>query len=341
MDLLRSFQALIWSSIGILLFAGSALAQSAVGTSSPGIFDECSDVDVCVDQYLWSLYERTPKLDTLAVPEQRKVLVKRKHKAKFITVTYTKLVDEDFAWKDPEAAQKAGMSLKDYVIGGMDRRFKLTLYQAMLALDYAGFVPGITSAFRDDYRQSIATGLKAHSECSFHGGSFRGGYGHGLAADIVSVRGDTRADRYASSEDMWKWVDGHEQDLGIGRPYLDHDPPHVGPTSGQEYVAHRYHIAFTPCRDLQAAPVVAARQPQADKAPETTQSITSAKPALKTNSTNAATALTSSTSTPVPMKSAKGASSMKSAKAASQVKSLHRSERKPLVDRRKRHLGAA
>ena len=34
---------------------------------------------------------------------------------------------------------------------------------------------GITSAFRDDYRQSIASGLKAATDWSYHGGSFRGG----------------------------------------------------------------------------------------------------------------------------------------------------------------------
>ena len=60
-------------------------------------------------------------------------------------------------------------------------------------MDDAGFLPGITSAFRDDYRQSIASGNKAASDRSYHGGSRRGGYGHGLAADLVSVKGETRA----------------------------------------------------------------------------------------------------------------------------------------------------
>jgi hypothetical protein len=69
------------------------------------------------------------------------------------------------------------MSLKDYVIGGMDRSFKLKLYHALRALDEAGLSPGITSAFRDDYRQSLASGLKAASERSYHGGSSRGGCG--------------------------------------------------------------------------------------------------------------------------------------------------------------------
>jgi hypothetical protein len=97
---------------------------------------------------------------------------------------------------------------------------------------------GITSAFRDDYRQSIASGLKAASNRSYHGESSRGGYGHGLAADIVSVHGGTRDQRWASSEKLWKWLDAHGKEFGIGRPYLGRDPPHVAPVDGQEYAAH-------------------------------------------------------------------------------------------------------
>ena len=152
--------------------------------------------------------------------------------------TFTKLVDEDFGWKDPKAAERAGMSMMDYVIGGMDRRFKLKLFHTLHAAEAEGLSPGITSAFRDDYRQSIASGLKAASNRSYHGGSSRGGYGHGLAADIVSVQGETRDKRWASSEKLWKWVDAHGKDCGIGRPYLSRDPAHVAPVDGQEYAAH-------------------------------------------------------------------------------------------------------
>ena len=132
-----------------------------------------------------------------------------------------------------------GMSMSDYVIGGMDRSFKLRLFYMLQAAENAGLQPGITSAFRDDYRQSIAAGLKARSDRSFHGGSFRGGYGHGLAADIVSVNGTNRAERWTSTEAFWKWVDANGKQFGIGRPYLGHDPPHVGPIDGPEYVSRR------------------------------------------------------------------------------------------------------
>ena len=201
--------------------------------------DECLVVDVCIDRYLWALYQRTPKEDSIKVEDRRSVTIKRRGKMVKVTRSFTKLVDEDFAWKDPKAADKAGMSLMDYVIGGMDRSFKLKLYHALHAAEAAGLSPGITSAFRDDYRQSIASGLKAASNRSFHGGSSRGGYGHGLAADIVSVKGENRAQRWVSTEVLWKWVDANGKALGIGRPYLDHDPPHVGPVDGQEYVSRR------------------------------------------------------------------------------------------------------
>ena len=199
---------------------------------------ECVTV-TCIDAYLWSLYERTPKIDTVKVPQKIKVTVKKKGKTKTVTQTVMTYVVDDFTWKDPAAAQHGGKSLMDYVIGGMDSGFRLRLYRALRAMDDAGLMPGITSGFRDDYRQSIATGNKAASDSSFHGGSRRGGYGHGLAADIVSVKGDTRMERYATSEDLWKWVDAHEKELGIGRPYLDHDPPHVGPIDGTEYIVKR------------------------------------------------------------------------------------------------------
>jgi len=214
-----------------------ALPDTNLKVSAPATSDAC--LEACIDRYLWSLYERMPKLDTVKVSESRKVTVKRKGKTRTVTKTVTKLVDEDFTWKDAKAADKAGMSLMDYVIGGMDRRFKLTLYHAFRAADDAGLEPGITSAFRDDYRQAIASGNKARSDRSFHGGSSRGGYGHGLAVDVVSVKGATRSERWVSSEIFWKWIDTNGKDFRIGRPYLDRDAPHVGPMDGKEYMSRR------------------------------------------------------------------------------------------------------
>ena len=193
----------------------------------------------CIDQYLWSVYDRARKLDTIKVQERIRVTIKKEGKSRTVMKTVTKLVDEDFTWKDPKAAEKAGMSMPQYVIGGMDRSFKVRLYHLVRALDDAGLAPGMTSGFRDDYRQSIASGIKAASNRSYHGGSLRGGYGHGLAADIVSVKGETRSERCISSEILWKWIDAHGKEYGIGRPYLDRDPAHVAPIDGKEYVDKR------------------------------------------------------------------------------------------------------
>jgi hypothetical protein len=178
-------------------------------------------------------------VDTSKVHESRKVTVKRKRKTVTVTKRFTRLVTEDFAWKDPHAAEKAGMPMMDYVIGGMDRAFKLRLFQALRAAEKAGLAPGITSGFRDDYRQSIASGLKAASNRSYHGGSLRGGYGHGVAADVISVKGTTRVQRWASTESLWKWIDADGTGFAIGRPYLDRDPAHVTPIDGEEYASRR------------------------------------------------------------------------------------------------------
>lgn len=224
--------------------AAIASGPAAESKASPpadtvAVLDECFAMDACIDRYLWTLYQRTPKEDSIKVEDRRAVTIKRKGKMVTVMRSFTKLVDEDFGWKDPKAADHAKMTLMDYVIGGMDKSFKQKLFRTLLAAEAAGLSPGITSAFRDDYRQEIASGLKAASNRSYHGGSLRGGYGHGVAADIVSTKGDNRAQRWVSTEVLWKWVDTNGKALGIGRPYLDRDPPHVGPIDGQEYISKR------------------------------------------------------------------------------------------------------
>ena len=201
---------------------------------------ECLVAESCIDQFLWALYERAPKLDTIAETERTRVKVKRKGKMVTVTRSITRRVNNDFTWKDPKAAERANMSMIDYVIGGMDKSFKLKLFRMLYAAEKEGLVPGITSAFRDDYRQSlISGGTRAATDRSYHGGSTRGGYGNGMAADIVSTKGATRAQRWVTTDALWKWVDTKGAEYGIGRPYLDRDPPHVGPIDGKEYVSKR------------------------------------------------------------------------------------------------------
>jgi len=208
--------------------------------TAPEPLEECPLAQDCIDQYLWSLYERARKIDTIKVQERFNVTIKnKKGKERTVTKIRSKLVDEDFSWKDPDAADKRSMSMQEYVIGGMEQSFKLKLYQLLRAADDAGLAPGITSGFRDDYRQSIASGKKAATDSSYHGGSRRGGYGHGLAADVVSTKGATRAERWITTELLWMWIDEHGAQYGVGRPYLDRDPPHIAPMDGNEYIVKR------------------------------------------------------------------------------------------------------
>ena len=233
---------------------------------STEILDECFVPEICIDRYLWAVYQRTPKHDVIKVMEERKVTVKKKGKTRTIVKKIAKLVNEDFTWKDLQAAERAGLSVQDYVIGGIDPSFKLKLFQALCALEDAGLSPGITSAFRDDYRQSITSGLKAATDRSFHGGSFRGGYGHGLAADVVSVNGAT----HEASERLWEWIDTHGKEFGIGRPYLDKDPQHVAPVDGEEYASHH--------SDAEAQPAKKSKKPVVREDQSTGKRLKTAKP---------------------------------------------------------------
>jgi hypothetical protein len=76
------------------------------------------------------------------------------------------------------------------------------------------------SAFRDDYRQALASGFKARPGNSQHGGSRAvGGYGHGRAIDINNIEG--------GDEQVWHWIDAHGARYGIRRPMPGYDPAHI------------------------------------------------------------------------------------------------------------------
>jgi hypothetical protein len=146
-----------------------------------------------VDDYLWEVYQRVPsKKDGTG----------------------------DFTWKDPAAAKHMGLCLQDYVIGGMDPEFREQLYHAGRAMDAVGLQWSMLSAFRDDYRQGLASGYKAGVSNSLHGGSRRtGGYGHGRAIDITGPEG--------RESEVWKWIDDHGAKYGLHRPLPKADPAHV------------------------------------------------------------------------------------------------------------------
>ena len=177
---------------------GSANIGAEAALDDPGTFDDLSTRQAAarlgkVGEYLWEVYRRVP--------------TKRDRSG-------------NFTWKDPESAKRLGMSMPEYVIGGMDPDFREQLYHAGRAMDEAGIKWAILSAFRDDYRQGIASGYKAGVGNSLHGGSARtGGYGHGRAVDVASGDEDIEA--------VWKWFDTHGAEFGLYRPMPGIDPAHV------------------------------------------------------------------------------------------------------------------
>ena len=76
------------------------LAEPEVNVSPLEASDTCVLSEECIDQYLWSVYERAPKLDTIKVEEQIKATVEKNGKSRAVTKTITKFVNEDFTWKD-------------------------------------------------------------------------------------------------------------------------------------------------------------------------------------------------------------------------------------------------
>jgi len=187
-----------------------------------------------VDDYLWEVYQRSP--------------TKRDRGG-------------DFTWKDPAAAARVGKTLQAYVIQGMDPDLREIMYHAGKAMDAEGIEWTIVSAFRDDWRQSIASGLKARTGFSRHGGSrATGGYGHGRAVDVGHV------DR-AKSSIVFRWIDMNGAKYGISRPIRHFDPPHVEPRSDWRRIAAQLRrgrtgsaVAETPARPDETRPARAAKR---------------------------------------------------------------------------------
>lgn len=159
-----------------------------------------------VDEYLWNIYQRSK--------------IKRDSSG-------------DFTWKDEAAAMHMGVTVKQYVIGGMDLDFRELLYALGHELESAGLYWTILSGFRDDYRQGLASGYHAHVGNSFHGGNVAtGGYSHGCAVDINAVDGEA-----SSAEAVWRWVDQHGEKFGIYRPMKTTDPAHLQPRGDWHNIA--------------------------------------------------------------------------------------------------------
>jgi hypothetical protein len=196
----------------------------------PKITGKDVDIDLKdpVSRYLWEVYQRSPS---------------------------KKDGSGDFTWKDPAAAERVGMSLAKYVIGGMDADFREQLYHAGRAMDAAGVQWSMLSAFRDDYRQRIASGIKASGGNSLHGGSRRtGGYGHGQAVDVTGIE-DT------DMSDVWKWIDANGAKYGLYRPMPGYDPAHI--QSRGEWRKLAASLRQTRIKEAQMRPAVS-EAPKAD-----------------------------------------------------------------------------
>jgi hypothetical protein len=182
-------------------------SHETLSTAAPDVSEKPVAASAPVDEvkaYLWSVYQRSPtKVDGHG----------------------------DFTWKDVSAAGRAGLSVEDYVIGGIDPDFRELLFAAGHAMDAAGVEWTMLSGFRDDFRQNLAAGLKARVDNSFHGGSgATGGYGHGCAVDLASV------DRH-SDDKVWNWVDRKGREFDLNRPLRAADPAHTLPMAGWHELA--------------------------------------------------------------------------------------------------------
>ncbi len=162
------------------------------------------------DEYLCEVYHRTP--------------VKRDRSG-------------DFTWKDKAAAKRMGKGLCDYVIGGMDKGFRerLAALGRQLDANHGGW--SMLSAFRDPYRQGIASGFKASRCGSWHGGrTCTNSYGHGRAVDVSCRDGTLNCP-------VLHAIDRLARAFGLIRPMPGVDPAHVqlaGGGRGHIKVAKRH-----------------------------------------------------------------------------------------------------
>jgi hypothetical protein len=180
----------------------NAAATAAVGTH------RAADAE-SIDDYLFAAYRRLPL----------------KHDA-----------SGDFTWKDVAAAARMGLSLEDYVIGGMDPDFKELIYAAGKQMDAAGIQWSMLSAFRDDWRQQIAAGFKASAGNSCHGGSRAvGGYGNGRCVDLWTAAGPV--------EELFAWIDRVGAAMALARPMPSRDPAHVQPVGDWRRIAKQMRVA--------------------------------------------------------------------------------------------------
>lgn len=182
-----------------------------------------------VKEIVSSFYEKSQQKET-AIPFSTDQLgeIKTGKNEKFKTVSTP--ADDwlfsrfDINKKDHISAERYGMDLKDYVIRGMDPRFRKSLYEIGQKYEKeTGKKFQINSGFRDDYRQSLASGFHADPGMSRHGGSQSIGGDKSLGPMAAYSRGQA-ADLPAHIAD---WVAKQGTESGMVRSMPKADPYHV------------------------------------------------------------------------------------------------------------------
>ena len=141
----------------------------------------------------------------------------------------------DFTWKDHKAAERAGMDVCSYAVGGMSPQLKERLTAFGKAADEQGIKWSILSGFRDDFRQSLASGIAARPGNSLHGNSrVTKGFGDGRAVDISAA---------GPIAPLLALVDSIGRGLGLTRPYKGFDPQHVQLADTGHAYAKTYRVA--------------------------------------------------------------------------------------------------
>lgn len=160
-------------------------------------------------------------------PGDREAIIERDEIASYLCSVYKRTprkVDNtgDFTWKDVAAAKRNGRTLCQEVIGGMSRKTQEAFYKTGKKLDSMSIRWSMLSAFRDDWRQRIAAGIKACDRCSLHGGSRWGGYGNGQAVDVTIVGDEENGPKRAGN-----LFAKYGPQFGLRRPFPGFDPAHV------------------------------------------------------------------------------------------------------------------
>ena len=154
----------------------------------------------------------------------------------------------NFTWKDKKAADRLRMTVCQYAIEGMAPDLREALYAFGRQADDKGIRWSFLSAYRDEYRQRLAEGIKAAPCGSMHSDRTCGtkGYGRGKAADLWLAAEDGRPAH--NPNPLFQFIDSVGRLFGLSRPMPGYDPAHVQVGSGLPRIAatlraKRYTIA--------------------------------------------------------------------------------------------------